>query len=198
MKMRILVTLLILGMSLSVQSQVINQARVDSILNAQILSGDSIPHIDLPEIAVISKPVFKSRRDARKYWRLVYNLKKVIPYSKIIADMVKQIDRELIEMETPKERRKLVRSVEDSLWNQYEMEMRKMTVSQGRLLFKLVDRETSETPYSWIELYRGSVPAFFWQGVARLFSSNLKVDYDPEGEDKLIEQLIGYIEKGYI
>lgn len=196
--MRMLIFLLILGMNLKVQSQVINQARVDSILNAQILSGDSIPHIDLPEVAVMSKPVFKSRRDARRYWRLVHNLKKVMPYSEIIADMVIQIDQELTETETSRERRKLVRMVEDSLWNQYEVELRKMTVSQGRLLFKLVDRETSATTYTWIELYRGSVPAFFWQGVARIFSSNLKVDYDPEGEDKLIEQLIGYIKKGYI
>lgn len=185
-------------MNLRVQSQVISQARVDSILNAQILAGDSIPHIDLPEIAVISKPVFKNRRDARRYWRLVYNLKKVLPYSEIIADMVIQIDKELEEVESPRDRRKLVRSVEDSLWDQYETDMRKMTVSQGRLLFKLVDRETSATTYNWIELYRGSVPAFFWQGIARLFSSDLKVDYDPEGEDKLIEQLIGYINLGYI
>jgi len=196
--MRMLFILLFLGANLRVQAQIIDQARVDSILNAQILSGDSIPHIDLPEIAVIARPVFKNRRDARRYWRLVYNLKKVIPYSEIIADMVIQIDKELSDTDKAREKRKFVRSVEDSLWNQYEMEMRKMTVSQGRLLFKLVDRETSSTTYSWIELYRGAVPAFFWQSVARLFSSNLKVAYDPEGEDKLIEQLIGYIKKGYI
>ncbi len=186
------------GFGLTVQSQVLSQARIDSILKAQIFEGDSIPHIELSEIAVFPKPVFKNRRDARKYWKLVYNLKKVIPYSKLIAKTVEEIDQEIMDKQTPKERRRFVKSVEDSLWNQYEADMRKMTVTQGKLLFKLVDRETSATTYMWIEQYRGSVSAFLWQGVARLFSSNLKVDYDPEGKDKLIEQLIEYIEKGYI
>lgn len=198
MKSRMLILLLIFGLCADLKSQVLNQSRLDSILNARILTGDSIPHLELSEIAIISKPVFKNRRDARKYWRLVYNLKKVVPYSKIIAHTVKEIDSELSNFETPKERRKFIRSVEDSLWKQYEGDLRKMTISQGKLLFKLVDRETSATTYTWIEVYRGSVSAFFWQGVARIFSSNLKVDYDPEGNDRLIEQLIGYIEKGYI
>jgi hypothetical protein len=184
--------------SLSANSQVLNQSRIDSILNAQILTGDSIPHIELPEISVRAKPVFKSRRDARKYWRLVYNLKKVLPYSKIIAQTVKDVDDQLGKLETDKERRKYIHSVEDSLWLEYEDDLRKMTITQGRLLFKLVDRETSSTTYYWIESYRGKVSAFFWQGVARLFSSNLKSEYDPLGEDKIIEELIPLIELGYI
>lgn len=189
---------MIICLSYSLKSQVLTQTRVDSILTARVLSGDSLPHVDLAEVAIMAKPVFKNRRDARKYWRLVYNLKKVIPYSKIIATTVKEVDDEMSGFETSRERRKFIKSVEDSLWNQYEKDLRKMTVTQGRLLFKLVDRETSATTYNWIEAYRGSFAAFFWQGVARIFSSNLKVDYDPLGEDKLIEQLIGYIENGYI
>lgn len=174
------------------------KTRMDSLRQATFLTGDSIPHIELEEVPVIAHPVFKNKRDARRYWRLVYNLKKVLPYSKIVAGVVTEVEFTLGQMETDKQRRQYIRSVEDSLWGQYEADLRKMTITQGRLLFKLVDRETSSTTYYWIEYYRGKVSAFFWQGVARLFSSNLKADYDPEGEDRLIEELIGLIEKGYL
>lgn len=174
------------------------KTRIDSIRNATILSGDSIPHMELDEVAVIAPPVFKNRRDARRYWRLVYNLKKVLPYSKIVAGVVMEVENNLSQLKTDRERRKYIKSVEDSLWGQYEADLRKMTITQGRLLFKLVDRETASTTFHWIEYYRGKVSAFFWQGVARLFSSNLKSEYDPEGDDKLIEELIGLIEKGYL
>lgn len=174
------------------------KTRIDSIRQATILTGDSIPHMELDEVAIFAPPVFKNRRDARRYWRLVYNLKKVLPYSKIVAGVVMQVDSKLSQLETDKQRRQYIKSMEDSLWGQYEADLRKMTVSQGRLLFKLVDRETTSTTYYWIEYYRGKVSAFFWQGVARLFSSNLKSEYDPEGDDKLIEELIGLIEKGYL
>ena len=73
-----------------------------------------------------------------------------------------------------------------------------MTISQGKLLFKLIDRETANTTYFWIEAYRGSVSAFFWQGLARIFGTNLKSEYDPDGADKLIEEIVSYIERGYI
>jgi len=174
------------------------QTRKDSILRAHILSGDTIPHIELSEIAILPPRVFNTRRDERRYWRLVYNLKKVLPYSKIVAATVQEVDRKLGEFKTDKERRAYIKSIEKNLWGEYEDDMRKMTVTQGRLLFKLVDRETSKTTYYWLEHYRGKVSAFFWQGIARLFSSNLKTAYDADGEDSLIEELILYIEKGYI
>ncbi|MCD6346190.1 MAG: DUF4294 domain-containing protein [Bacteroidales bacterium] len=194
----IIVLIVIALFGCRVAAQVDVNSRIDSIMNAHVLTGDTIPHIDLEAISIRPERVFKNRRSARRYWRLVYNLKKVIPYSKIIATEVKDVDIGLSRLETDRERRKYIKSVEDSLWSGYEKDMRQMTISQGRLLFKLVDRETSGTTYYWIEEYRGKVSAFFWQGVARLFSSNLKSEYDPEGKDKLIEELILDIERGYI
>lgn len=179
-------------------AQEAQKTRIDSIREATILTGDSMPHIELNEVAVLSKPTFKNKRDARRYWRLVYNLKKVLPLSKVVTGVVTEVEWNLSKLETDRERRRYIKSVEDSLWGQYEEDLRKMTISQGRLLFKLVDRETSATTYHWIEYYRGKVSAFFWQGVARIFSSNLKSGYDPEGEDQLIEELIGLIEQGYL
>jgi hypothetical protein len=189
---------LLLVCSFNANSQELTRARIDSIIQAQILTGDSIPHIVLPEVAVRAKPVFKRKRDARRYWRLVYNLKKVLPYSKIIARTVIEVDAALVKIESDRERRKYIKMMEEALWDEYEDDLRKMTTTQGRLLFKLVDRETSSTTFYWIENYEGKFAAVFWQGVARLFRSNLKAEYDPEGTDKLIEELIPLIEAGYL
>ena len=199
--MRVLLILLgivIFGSDLVAQSNE-SQARIDSILKSTILTGDSIPHIYLEEIAIMPPPQFKSRRDARKYWRLVHNLKKVLPYARVVNTTIAEMEVKLSSIQTDKDRRQYIKLVEDSLWNQYEPELRKMTISQGKLLFKLVDKESSETTYHWIEHYKGSLSAFFWQGVSRLFGSNLKAVYDPANpNDIMIDQLIKYIDLGYI
>jgi len=194
----ILFLTLFLGSNLMAQSREA-QARYDSIMKSTILNGDSIPHIELDEIAIMSPPNFKSRRAARKYWRLVHNLKKVLPYARIVNTTIAEMEVKLSGEPTDKERRKFIKSVEDSLWNQYEPDLRKMTISQGKLLFKLVDKESSQTTYHWIEHYKGSLSAFFWQGIARIFGSNLKSGYDPnDPNDAMIDQLVKYIDLGYI
>jgi len=175
------------------------RARYDSIMNSTILTGDSIPHVELEAIAIMPPPQFKSRREARKYWRLVYNLKRVLPYARVVNSTIGDMEFKLTSTTTDKERRKHVKAIEDSLWNQYEPDLRKMTTKQGRLLFKLIDRESQETTYHWIEQYKGSLSAFFWQGIARIFGSNLKTGFDPnDPNDIMIDQLIKYIDLGYI
>ncbi len=175
------------------------KARYDSVINATILGGDSIPHMDLEEIAIMAPVEFKSRREARKYWRLVRNLKRVLPYARVVNTTIAQMEVKLSAALTDKDRRKYIKTVEDSLWSQYEPELRKMTISQGRLLFKLVDKESSQNTYYWIEHYKGSFSAFFWQGVARIFGTNLKSGYDPgDPNDMMIDQLVKYIDLGYI
>ena len=179
-------------------AQAVAKVRQDTALRTVIINGDTIPHIDLKEVPILPVKVFKNRFQEKQYWKLVYNLKKVLPYSKIVAATVAEVDLKLSHAKTDKERRKLVKNMEDSLWVKYEADLRKMTITQGKLLFKLVDRETSNSTYYWIDSYRGSVSAFFWQGMARLFGTNLKSEYDPKGEDAVIEQIVTYIEKGYI
>jgi len=76
--------------------------------------------------------------------------------------------------------------------------MRQMTITQGKILIKLIDRETQNTGFELIKDHRGSVSAVFWQGIARIFGTNLKVEYDAEGKDYLIEKVIYEIEHGRI
>ena len=81
---------------------------------------------------------------------------------------------------------------------EFEEELRSLTITQGRLLIKLIDRETGHTSFELVRELRGSFPAFFWQTIARLFGSNLKTKFDPAGEDELIDQIILLIESGQI
>ncbi|TSA36892.1 MAG: DUF4294 domain-containing protein [Porphyromonadaceae bacterium] len=184
------------GAGLNAQS--VTKVRQDTLLRTVVINGDTLPHIDLKEVPILPAKVFKNRFQERQYWRLVYNLKKVLPYSKIVAATITEVEFKLATVKTDKERRKFVKSMEDSLRKKYEEDLRQMTITQGKLLLKLVDRETSNSTYFWIDSYRGSVSAFFWQGIARLFGSNLKSQYDPKGEDAIIEQIVTYIERGYI
>ncbi|MDD4645954.1 MAG: DUF4294 domain-containing protein [Bacteroidales bacterium] len=179
-------------------SQNLNLDKTDTMRHWVVIDGDTLRHINLKEVIIIPRKSFSNPFKERQYWRMVYNIKKVLPYSKIVAATVDQIEFELSQLKTDKERKKRIKHVEDSLYQRYEKELKDLTVTQGKLLFKLVDRETSNTAYHWIDAYEGSVTAFFWQGMARLFGSNLKSKYDPVGEDKMIEQIIIYIEKGYL
>jgi hypothetical protein len=89
--------------------------------------------------------------------------------------------------------------VEDDLKAEFEGELRKLTVTQGRILLRLVDRETGNTTYEILKEFRGSVSALFWQGIAWVVGTNLKTQYNPSsGEDKTIEQIIKQIEEGSI
>jgi hypothetical protein len=197
--MRILALILLLAGLIPVAYGQENKAvKKGTYVQSTIVNGDTIPHIELKEVPILPPKKFRNKAEERQYWRLVYNLKKVLPYSKIVAQTVKQVDTKLASISTDKERRKYIKSMEESLWKEYEQDMRQMTITQGKLLFKLIDRETSQSTYFWIDSYRGSVSAFFWQGMARLFGTNLKSEYDPKGEDKLIEQIVTYIEKGLI
>jgi hypothetical protein len=179
-------------------AQTVTGARKDTLVHAVVINGDTLPHIDIREVPILPVHTFKNRFQERRYWRLVYNLKKVLPYAKVVAATVNEVEARLALLPSDRDRRKVIKNMEDSLWKVYEPDLRQMTITQGRLLFKLVDRETSNSTYYWIDSFRGSFMAFFWQGVARLFGSNLKSRYDPHGEDMLIEQIVTYIEKGYL
>ena len=95
-----------------------------------------------------------------------------------------------------KERKNYLRNVEKSIFADYEDDMREMTITQGRLLIKLIDRETQNTSYALIRDYRGKFSAAFWQGIARIFGTNLKDEYDAFGDDAIIELIINEVDAG--
>jgi hypothetical protein len=108
------------------------------------------------------------------------------------------VNDEISGMKSDQERRKYIKNVEKEVLNEYEGEISEMTVTQGRLLIKLIDRETQNTSYDLIRQYRGGLTAAFWQGIARLFGTNLKEEYDPFGDDTIIEYIVRDIEAGVL
>jgi hypothetical protein len=159
--------------------------------------GVTMPEIQIKEVTVLGKSSDKTRRVwARRYDRLVYNLKTVYPYALIVRQRLIEVNEDLSRMTTDRERRRYIKDVEKNVLGEYEDDARNMTITQGRLLIKLIDRETQNTSYELIRLYRGSLNAAFWQGIARIFGTNLKEQYDPYGDDIVIELIIQDIEAG--
>jgi hypothetical protein len=107
-----------------------------------------------------------------------------------------QVNEELKNISDEKERKNYIKNVEKDVFAEYEDDMRNMTLTQGKLLIKLIDRETQNTSYALIRDYRGKFSAAFWQGVARIFGTNLKEEYDPYGEDAIIELIIMEVDAG--
>jgi len=166
------------------------------ITTGRVVDGDTLPHITLEPIVVFPPLTFKSRRQYRRYGKLVRDVKKVYPYAKLAKAKLEQMEREFQALETERERKEYVKTVEQQLMDEFGNELKKLTISQGRLLLKLIDRETGETSYELLKTLRGSFSAVFWQAVARIFGSSLKAEYDAHGEDYLIERIVLQLEYG--
>ncbi|MBE3084967.1 MAG: DUF4294 domain-containing protein [Bacteroidetes bacterium] len=158
--------------------------------------GITMPEVEIKEVTVVARPGSAGRNEYRKYERLIYNIKKVYPYALIVRIRLNQVNEEMKSITSEKERKNYIKDVEKDVFAEYEGDMMNMTITQGRLLIKLIDRETQNTSYSLIREYRGKLTAAFWQGIARIFGSNLKEEYDAYGDDALIESIIKEIDAG--
>lgn len=158
--------------------------------------GISLPEIDIKEVVIIGRPSTARKFPFYRYQRLIYNLKKVYPYAQVVRARFGAINEELEKIPEERDRKKYLRQTEKDIFGEYEDDVRDMTITQGRLLIKLIDRETLNTSYELIRQYRGNFSAAFWQSIARIFGTNLKEEYDPYGEDAIIEIIIHELEAG--
>ena len=168
------------------------------IARAVVIDGDTLWVAELDEIYIFPTKKFKNRRERRRYTRLIYNVKKAYPWAKLAGEKLAEVGVHLISLKTEKEQRDYMKLVEKELLKDYKEDLKKLTITQGRILIKLVDRETGDTSYELVKELRGNISAVFWQTLARLFGSNLKSVYEPEGEDRLIEEIIVLIENGQL
>lgn len=168
------------------------------IARAIILDGDTLWVADLDEVYIFPTKKFKSRRERRRYTRLIYNIKKAYPWAKMAGEKLAKVEVHMATLETEKEQRAYIKEVEKELLRNYKEDLKKLTITQGRILIKLVDRETGDTSYELVKELRGKLSAAFWQALARLFGSNLKSEYDVDGEDRLIEEIVILIENGQL
>ncbi|MDD3321508.1 MAG: DUF4294 domain-containing protein [Paludibacter sp.] len=167
-------------------------------LMMEINGNDTVYLAFINDLWVFPRNNFKSKAQEKFFWRTVRDVKRTLPYAKLIANELSKINNNMAGMQNDKARKKYLNEVEKDVFKKYEPEMRKMTVNQGRLLLKLIDRECDRSSYELIKTYRGNISAFFWQGVALVFGSNLKTGFDANNSDKLIERVIILVEAGQL
>lgn len=168
------------------------------MLSREIVKGDTLPHVILGEVTIVPDWDFRNKREKRYYKKLVRNIKVALPYARLAAHKLEKINAKLARIEDEDERKAYLKEAEKELFNEFEQPLRKLTFSQGRILIKLIDRETGDTSYNLIKEYKGGFSAFFWQSVARLFGSNLKKEFDEDRKDRMIEHIIVQIDNGVL
>ena len=159
---------------------------------------DSILHVTLPEISIYPQAKDMSRKQLRQYTALELKVKKVYPIAKLAALKIGEYNKVYLSFKSERERKDYVKNIEKELFAEYEPEIRTMTISQGRILIKLIDRETGKSSFEIIKEFKGGFNAFIWQSVARIFGHNLKSEYDAANEDSMIEYIIWQIDAGLI
>ena len=123
-------------------------------------------------------------------YKTIQNIRRVYPYVLKAKEVIDNLNAKLATMNDSKEKKKLIKQTEKELFSQFEKDVRKMSYSQGKLLLKLLARETNESAYGLIKTYKGGIPATFWYGVGLLFHENLKAKYDSLGEDAALEKIV--------
>ncbi len=141
------------------------------------------------------REIRRGRRRMAKYTRLRYNVHKVYPSAVKVAGLMQEIDTELSHIADKKDQKAYTKEKEKNLFGSYEQDIRKMTRTQGKILIKLVHRETDNSMFHIIKEYKSGASALFWQSIGLIFGINLKVDYDPE-EEKMIESIVSGLEHG--
>lgn len=160
--------------------------------------GEMIPWYVLGDVYIFDKLKFKNERQMKKYYKIANNIKKVYPIAKDIQKTIEGCIAHVDSLPTAEEKEKYVKSMEKELKKTYTPTLKKLTLAQGKLLIKLVDRQCDQTSYQLIKTYMGRFKAGFWNAFATLFGASLKKQYDPEVDDRLTERCILLIESGQI
>lgn len=186
----LLLLLLLAGSTLYAQSR---RERAFWHQEWSIENGDSIAVFHI-------KPVRKYARkpDMRRYARMIRAVKRVYPIAQEAKALMATMESELLALKTKKQQKLYIKGIEKRLIREYTPVIKKMTIYDGRVLLKLIDRQTQDTAFDIIKEFRGGFEAGLWQAMAKIFGNNLKTGYDPEHDDRLLEQIVTLYEKGLL
>ncbi len=167
---------------------------------AKVVDGDTVPYFYTKEIQITGRQALLSDEEIRKNAKLIRNVKKVYPYAKLAKQRLIHYNGILAQTKEEKKRKEIMKQAEKDIETEFGDELKKLTISQGRILVKLIDRETGSSSYILVQELRGKFRAFFYQTFAKIFGLNLKSKYDPtkNKEDELIERIIRAIELNQI
>ncbi len=175
-----------------------SQDTIGYVCAIKVIDGDTLIVSGIEEVYIFPPHKFKNAREARRYRRLIRNVKKAYPYAKLAAKKLAEVNDKMLTITTKNEKNEYLKQVEQEIKDEFEEKLKKLTITQGKILVKLIDRETGDTSYALVKELKGSFSAFFWQALARLFGNDLKAEYDPYGEDRLIEEIVLLIESGQL
>ncbi|MBR2451154.1 MAG: DUF4294 domain-containing protein [Paludibacteraceae bacterium] len=164
----------------------------------QVKDNDTFYLAHMHNIYVYPKLTFSNKQQERFYWKTVRDVKKTLPFAKLLTKEMVFADQQLAKIADQKKRKQWWKKYEKYLFKKYEKDFRKMTASQGQMLMKLMDRESDRTSYEIIKHYRGKASANFWQFIAKLFKNDLKEGYDAEDKDRIVERVINLVEAGQL
>ena len=206
---RILPILLVLvSMALPARAQVaIDQMELPSTLQKTFAgyyhfieaeTGDTLMMLVFNNITVFPRERFKNKKEEEFYWKTVRDIKRTLPYAKLISSTLLETYEYLDTYQSQKQKQAYLEKFEKEIFNQYKPTMKKMTKSQGKMLIKLINRETNQSSYSIVKAFLGTFKAGFWQTFGRFFGVSLKQGYHPQRnkDDALIERICVRIEQG--
>ena len=160
-------------------------------------NGDTIPYSILPPVSVFTQLT----REQKKYWAEWTRLRNAVyvtyPYAIAASKIMNEINVKLVNVDSRKERKKIIHAREKELKREFTDKLTKLSVYQGKVLMKLINRQTGNNCYEIIEEYKGFMSAAFWQGVAFVFGSNLKQAYDASGKDHDMERIVRDVQLMY-
>lgn len=187
-----LLTILLLLMFCAPVSAQRQRLRGGKFQGSSLYKGDTIDHFSIVPVYISNKPI-----NMRRYQRLVDAVKKVYPLAQIARAKMAGMEKHLLTL-SKKEQRAYIKKCYKEILDEYTPVAKRMTRTQGRVLIKLIDRQTEYTAFEIIKEFRGGFVATFWQGIGKLFGHDLKTEYGIEDEDQILEQIVVYYEAGLL
>ncbi|NLO71439.1 MAG: DUF4294 domain-containing protein [Porphyromonadaceae bacterium] len=203
--LKIVFTVVLIGFSVKSHSQIPEDLPVPgtrptsyAMMEVVIENGDTIFVDFLRPLYVYPPLVFSNRNQEKFYWRTVRDVKKALPYARLASIEINNLNRELFLLNNDAARKRYINDFQKRIFREYEKPLRNLTVNQGKMLVKLIDREYGMNTYDLIRAYKGSVPAVFWNTVAKFFGSDLKAEYDGSDKDRIVERVITLVDAGQL
>ena len=196
---RVLVVVVAFAVSgFSVYGQSTSGASTLSVVQAIIIGNDTVPYFVLPTYYCYPPLKFKNKKEEQFYWRTVRDVKVVLPYVRHIRRVMEKTNEALMSMPDKASRDAYMKNFEKRIYKENETKFKDLTLNQGKLIIRLLDRETNNTSYELIKAYRGSFSAGFWQVFALVLGADLKTKYGTKEEDTVIERVIVLVEAGQL
>ncbi|MDR1809977.1 MAG: DUF4294 domain-containing protein [Prevotella sp.] len=172
------------------------QSRKKTYYSVELNRNDTLITVFLPEVVIYAPMKFKNDRERLAYTKLTRDVRKTLPYAKEVAAAIIESYEMMQTFDTDKERQKFLEDVQKFIMDKYKPRMKKLTRTQGKILVKLIDRETNSSSYDIVKSLVGGFKAGLYNTFAKLFGNNLKTRYNPDGEDRLIERIATQLEQG--